>query len=234
MSLLVVQDLIKRYRSPEGEVQTVLDVPEFLLAEREQVAIAGTSGSGKTTFLHVIAGILRADSGAVRIDGKDLTGLSEAARDALRARSIGYVFQTFHLLGAYSALENVQLGMSFGGNPDRAFARKLLSDLGLEGRMHHRPHQLSVGQQQRVALARALASRPQLVLADEPTGNLDPSHAGEALGLIRGLCREVGAALLLVSHDPAVLNDFERRVDFKDVNRAFGALSTSGDKKGER
>lgn len=232
MSLLVVQDLLKAYRSPEGEVQTVLDVPEFTLGEREQVAVAGTSGSGKTTFLHIIAGILRADSGQVRIDGKDMTGLSEAARDALRARSIGYVFQTFHLLGAYSALENVQLGMSFGGKSDRAFARKLLTDLGLAGRMGHRPHQLSVGQQQRVALARALAARPRLVLADEPTGNLDPSHAGEALALIRGLCEEVGAALLLVSHDPAILDEFERRVDFRDVNRAFGGLSASGGQAG--
>lgn len=224
MTLLRVTGLTKRYRSPEGEVQTVVDVPKFELGSQEQVALAGTSGSGKTTFLHLIAGILSADSGAIEIDGQDLGKMSEAARDALRARTTGYVFQTFHLLGAYSALENVLLGMSFGGKSDPAFARSLLVELGLEGRLRHRPHQLSVGQQQRVALARALAARPKLVLADEPTGNLDPSHALEALALIRRLCKEVGAALLLVSHDQAILNDFETQLDFKDVNRAFGGL----------
>ncbi|MGK0220453.1 MAG: ABC-type lipoprotein export system ATPase subunit [Planctomycetota bacterium] len=224
MVLLRVQNLVKRYRSPEGPVQTVLDVPAFELAECEQVALAGTSGSGKTTFLHVIAGILRADEGLVEVDGVDLLRLSEAGRDKLRARSIGYVFQTFHLLGAYSALENVVLGMSFGGKPDQEFAKHLLEELGLESRMHHRPHQLSVGQQQRVALARALAGRPKLVLADEPTGNLDEVHSAEALGIIRRLCREYEAALLLVSHDRAVLDDFERSLDFSDLNRAGGAL----------
>ena len=224
MTLLRVTDLTKRYRSPEGEVQTVVDVPKFELDAQEQIAIAGTSGSGKTTFLHLVAGILGADGGSIELDGHDLAKMSEAARDTLRARTIGYVFQTFHLLGAYSALENVLLGMSFGAKSDPVFARSLLVELGLKDRLGHRPHQLSVGQQQRVALARALAARPKLVLADEPTGNLDPAHAGEALAMIRRLCKEVGAALFLVSHDRAVLNDFEHCLDFKDVNRAFGGL----------
>lgn len=220
MPLLQLRDLVKTYRSPEGELQTVLDVPSFDLGEKEQVGIAGTSGSGKTTFLNVVAGILRPDRGQVILDGTDLAGVCEATRDRVRAQSMGYVFQTFNLLDGYSALENVLLGMLFGPGADRAFARSLLEDLGLGHRLNHRPSQLSIGQQQRVALARALANRPKLVLADEPTGNLDPVHGKEALGLLRGLCDSHGAALLLVSHDQDVLADFERVVSFTELNRA--------------
>ena len=144
----------------------------------------------------------------------------EGARDALRARSIGYVFQTFNLLQGYTALENVMLGMMFGRGADTAFATEMLTRVGLAARLHHRPRQLSVGQQQRVAVARALANHPRLVLADEPTGNLDPRHALEALDLIRTVCREQNAALLLVSHDPSVLARFERVEDLAVVNRA--------------
>ena len=223
MPLLELTGLAKSYRSPEGETTRVLDVEHFALEEREQVAIAGTSGSGKTTFLNAIAGILRLDAGSVVFDGTDLTLLREAGRDALRAREMGYVFQTFNLLEGYSALENVLLGMLFGPGPDRAFARSLLQELSLGERLHYRPSQLSVGQQQRVALARALANRPRLVLADEPTGNLDPRRSGEALRVIRKLCREHDAALLVVSHDQDVLDDFERVVDFTELNRALEA-----------
>lgn len=219
MPLLEIHDLVKTYRSPEGEIQTVLDVDHFALEPAEQVGIEGSSGSGKTTFLNVIAGILRADRGRVLFDGTDLSTLSEARRDAFRAREMGYVFQSFHLLEGYSALENVLLGMMFGPGVDREFARDLLEKLGMGARLGHRPSQLSVGQQQRVALARALANRPRLVLADEPTGNLDPRHAGEALKLIRDLCSEQGAALMLVSHDVRVLGEFERVVEFAALNR---------------
>jgi putative ABC transport system ATP-binding protein len=223
MVLLELRNLLKTYRSPEGEQQTVLDVPAFELHQEEQVGIAGTSGSGKTTFLNVIAGILRPDGGQVVFDGVDLATLSEGRRDALRARSMGYVFQTFNLLEGYSALENVLLGMLFGPGADRAFARELLEDLGLGHRLNHRPSQLSIGQQQRVALARALANRPRLVLADEPTGNLDPQHAAEALAMLRELCRKQGAALLLVSHDQTVLSGFDRVETFTELNRAGSA-----------
>lgn len=218
MPLLQIKDLVKTYRSPEGETQTVLDVDHFALEAGEQVGIEGTSGSGKTTFLNVVAGILRADRGQVLFDGTALESLSEASRDAFRARNMGYVFQSFHLLEGYTALENVLLGMMFGPGTDRDFAQVLLEKLGMGDRLHHRPSQLSVGQQQRVALARALANRPKLVLADEPTGNLDPRHAVEALGLIRELCSDQGAALMLVSHDPRILDSFERRVEFAALN----------------
>jgi ABC-type lipoprotein export system ATPase subunit len=220
MALLEIRDLKKSYRAPDGQVQPVLDIPAFELQPGEQVALAGRSGSGKTTLLHAIAGLLRPDSGVVRLEGTDLGSLSEARRDALRAGTLGYVFQVFHLLQGYTALDNVVLGMAFGPGPDRAFARELLGRLGLGDRLDHKPRQLSVGQQQRVALARALANRPRLVLADEPTGNLDPERAREALDLLRGMCREQGAALLLVSHDRAVLEGFERSLDLASLNRA--------------
>ncbi|MEM9381123.1 MAG: ABC transporter ATP-binding protein [Planctomycetota bacterium] len=221
MALLELRDIRKVFRTPDGDQQTILDMPRFDVEAGQQVAVAGTSGSGKTTFLNVIAGLLSPTSGTVTFDGTDVSAFGEAQRDAWRADELGYVFQTFNLLGGYTALENVVLGMTFGPGPDRGFATELLTRLGLADRLGHRPSQLSIGQQQRVALARALANRPRLVLADEPTGNLDPRFALEALGLLRGLCAEQGAALVCVSHDPRVLDDFEGRVEFADINRAM-------------
>jgi len=183
--------------------------------------LRGESGSGKTTFLNLIAGILAADSGNVSVDGTDMSTLSEPRRDRLRAEKLGYIFQTFNLLQGYTVLENVLLGMSFGPGTDRAHAAEVLKRVGLEHRLEHFPRQLSTGQQQRVAVARALANRPKLVLDDEPTGNLDRKHAVEALRLIRDVCREQNAALLLVSHDPEVLGAFELRKDFADINQAL-------------
>jgi ABC-type lipoprotein export system ATPase subunit len=156
-----------------------------------------------------------------------MTGVSESARDRLRADRMGYVFQTFNLLHGYSALENVELGMMFGPGVDARYARELLERVGLGHRLTYRPRQLSVGQQQRVAVARALANRPKLVLADEPTGNLDRRHALEALDLMREVCREHGAALLLVSHDPEILAHFERTDDLSLLNRASLAHAPS-------
>ncbi|MEL6429482.1 MAG: ABC transporter ATP-binding protein [Planctomycetota bacterium] len=220
MPLLEIEALTKVYRSPESSDEVVLDVPSFTLEEGAEVALAGTSGSGKTTFLNVIAGLASPTTGRVLFEGTDVTQYSESVRDQWRARHLGYVFQTFHLLEGYTALENVLLGMMFGPGADRRRAKELLERLGLEGRTGHRPSQLSVGQQQRVALARALAGRPRLVLADEPTGNLDPRFALEALGMLRELCREQGAALLCVSHDPRVLDALDARLEFADVNVA--------------
>lgn len=224
MPLLEINDLVKRYASPTGEVHTVLDIPEFRIETAEQVALAGTSGSGKTTLLNVIAGILSVDSGAVTVKGTNLGELSEAQCDAFRANEIGYVFQSFNLLHGYTALENVLLGMMFGPGPDKALAASLLERLGMGDRLDYRPGQLSIGQQQRVALARALANRPSLVLADEPTGNLDPHFAQEALDMIRELCREANAGLLIVSHDQGILDQFERVVPLSEINRACADL----------
>ena len=218
--MLAVTKLTKSFVSPEGARVPVVDVAEFRLEAGEQLALRGESGSGKTTFLNLVAGILAADSGVVAIDGAEMTALPEAGRDRLRAAKLGYIFQTFNLLQGFTVLENVLLGMSFGPRgADRAHAREMLGRVGLGHRLDHFPRQLSTGQQQRVAVARALANHPKLVLADEPTGNLDHRNAREALALIREVCREQGAALLLVSHDEEVLGRFELRRDFADLNR---------------
>jgi putative ABC transport system ATP-binding protein len=220
--MLAVTDLKKSFVAPDGERVDIVNVAQFALAAGEQMALRGESGSGKTTFLNMIAGILAADSGRVAIDGADMTALSEAKRDRLRAEKLGYIFQTFNLLQGYTVIENVVLGMSFGPRgADKVHAREVLERMGLGHRLDHFPRQLSTGQQQRVAVARALANRPKLVLADEPTGNLDRKHSGEALKLIREVCRENGAALLLVSHDELVLGQFEKRQDFGEINLAM-------------
>jgi putative ABC transport system ATP-binding protein len=218
-AMLVIQGLAKSYRSPDGGLTAVVDVPAFSLGAGEQLALRGESGSGKTTFLHLIAGILAADKGRIEIEGTDMAALSEPKRDRLRAEKLGYIFQTFNLLQGYTVLENVLLGMSFGPGADRAQARAVLERVGLGDRLNHFPGQLSTGQQQRVAVARALANRPKLVLADEPTGNLDRRNATEALALIRETCREVGAALLLVSHDEHTLAQFAQLKDFAEINQ---------------
>lgn len=227
-SVLQVSDLRKSYRAPDGTTSLIIDVPAFELEEGQQVALQGGSGSGKTTFLHMIAGILQADSGRIVVDGQEMTALSETGRDRLRANSIGYVFQTFNLLQGLTALENVALGMTYGRGTDMKRAQELLQRVELGNRLDYMPRQLSVGQQQRVAVARALAGRPRLVLADEPTGNLDRHHALEALNLIRTICREDGAALLLVSHDLEILGAFENRRDLATINRAMAAGTPVG------
>jgi len=226
--VLVVKDLKKSYESPDGERLTIVDVPAFSLGAGEQVALRGASGTGKTTFLNLIAGILTADGGEIEVAGKSMTDGGETDRDRLRGSSIGYIFQTFNLLQGFTALENVELGMMFGRGIDLGVAEKLLGRVGLANRLHYRPRQLSVGQQQRVAVARALAGRPALVLADEPTGNLDRSHSRGALSLIREVCLESGAALLLVSHDEEVLAQFERSEDLARINRASLGASAAG------
>ena len=218
MSLLTVTNLEKAYASPEGSQSRVINVPHFEIDAGKQVALRGSSGAGKTTFLNLIAGILQADRGHIAVAGEEMTALSESGRDELRARHIGYIFQTFNLLAGYTTLENVMLGMMFGTGIDADFAQHLLERVGLGDRMEYRPSQLSVGQQQRVAVARAIANRPRLVLADEPTGNLDYHHANEAVTLIREICHENNATLLIVSHDSEVLGQFEAVQDFAQVN----------------
>ncbi len=161
----------------------------------------------------------------------DIAKLKEADRDIFRGRYIGYVFQTHHLLAGFTALENVLLGMSFTGRDhDPEWARRLLNEVGLSDRLHYKPEKLSVGQQQRVAVARALANRPQLVLADEPTGALDAKNAQQVLELIRSLCREVNAALLLVTHDLDIAKQFPRVLTLSELNRA----STSSRESAQR
>jgi putative ABC transport system ATP-binding protein len=220
-----LRNLQKSYVAPDGTSSPVIDVPEFSLADGEQVALIGSSGSGKTTLLHLIAGILAPDGGEIlyRIGGNqtDLAQLTEAERDTFRGEYVGYIFQTHHLLPGFTALENVLLGMTFTGrSADPAFAKHLLEEVGLAQRLNYKPGKLSVGQQQRVAVARALANRPKLVLADEPTGALDPANAQQVLDLIRKLCSEVGSSLLMVSHDMNIARQLGRVETLSELNRA--------------
>ena len=226
MSLLEIARLKKSFRSPDGLAHLVIDVDSLSMEPRAQLALSGRSGTGKTTLLHLIAGILKPDSGTIHLGGQCISFLPESRRDRVRASTVGYIFQTFNLLPAFTCLENVLLGMTFGPGSDRAAARELLKRVGLGHRLHHYPRQLSTGQQQRVAVARALANRPQLVLGDEPTGNLDPHHAAEALALIRETCLEHQAGLLLVTHDRQVLDSFERALDLQDINKAAASPET--------
>ena len=222
--MLLLRDLKKSFVQPDGMQLPILDIPEFRVAAGEQIALMGRSGCGKTTLLHVIAGISRPDSGLVQVAGCDIGGLSEHGRDRFRADNIGYVFQTFNLLPGFSALENVLLGMSFtGGRVDERRARELLAHVGLAHRLSHKPSMLSVGEQQRVAVARAMANRPKLLLADEPTANVDTHHQQQVIDLIRSSCSEENVALVLVTHTAEVSEQFSRVEHLDHLNQAVVA-----------
>ena len=218
--MLLLENVRKSYIEPNGERLPILDVARFQVAEGEQVVLRGRSGCGKTTLLNCIAGLTTVDAGRIALDGRDVTKLSEAQRDRFRAQHLGFVFQTFNLLPAFTALENVLLGMTFtGGRPDAARAEKLLADVGLSHRLTHKPRTLSVGEQQRVAVARALANKPKLLLADEPTANVDPAHQQQVVDLLREACRRENVAMLLVTHADEVARQFERIEYLEQVNR---------------
>jgi putative ABC transport system ATP-binding protein len=216
---LTIQDLVKTFPAPAGGRVEVLRVPGLELKAGQQAALRGESGLGKTTLLHLIAGILEPDSGRVVVGGTPVTGQSEAWRDRFRAERLGYIFQTFNLLQGLTALENVDLGLAFGRGADSKAALGALERVGLGHRAHYFPRQLSTGQQQRVAVARALANRPFLILADEPTGNLDAAHGRKVLDLLRASAAELGAALLVASHDPQVLDGFDTVIDLAVINQ---------------
>jgi len=219
-NILEIQGLKKSFLNYEDHIVPIVNVDHFILQSKEQIGIEGLSGSGKTTFLNLIAGILQPDEGQIVFEEQDVAFLSESRRDLWRAQHIGYVFQTFNLLQGYTALENVMLGMAFGKGVDQDFAHALLKRVNLTKHTHYKPRQMSIGQQQRVAVARALANKPQLVLADEPTGNLDRTHAEETIALIQEVCAENGAALLLVSHDHGILGKFRKIVKMSQINKA--------------
>lgn len=219
--MLELRNLKKSYVEPDGGELPILDVPRWSLGAGEEVVVVGSSGCGKTTLLHIIAGILRPTSGHVLIDGWDTPLMSEAERDQFRARRIGYVFQTFNLLQGFTALENVLLGMTFagkGGRTERHRAMDLLERVGLSHRYHHKPSQMSVGEQQRVSVARALANKPKLVLADEPTANVDVGNQQQVIDMLRETCREEGVALILVTHAPDVAKQFNRVDKLAEIN----------------
>jgi putative ABC transport system ATP-binding protein len=218
--MLKASKLRKGFHSRDGVRREVVSVDSFQLAAGEQLALHGESGCGKSTFLQLLAGYLLPDSGQIQVDGTELTTLSESARDRFRAERIGFIFQSCNLLQGCTVLENVLLGSCFGKGEDPAFARHLLERVGLGSHCNDHPRQLSLGQQQRVAVARALVGRPALVLADEPTSSLDHENASMVSQLIREMCTENGAALLLVSHDVRVLETFPQTRPFASLGSA--------------
>jgi len=205
-----------------GESFTVVDILSWHVEKGEQVAISGPSGSGKSTLLHIIAGLLQPNIGLVRVCGQELTQLGEAQRDQFRAKSIGYIFQNFNLLQGYTAIENVLMGMTFSSQkPNRQASVDLLKEMGLCSRLNHYPSQMSIGEQQRVAIARALVKKPDIILADEPTGSLDPLHTIDVIVKLRQACQQHGCTLIVVSHEQEVISSFEKQVFFLELNRAF-------------
>jgi lipoprotein-releasing system ATP-binding protein len=213
MSAVLEARRLSRHFEEGGVRLTVLDALDFSVAPAERVAIIGASGSGKTTLLQLLGGLDRPDAGQVLIEGADIHALNEQQRGLLRNRTLGFVYQFHHLLPEFSALENVAMPllvrrMAAGEARERAAA--MLGRVGLQARLEHRPHQLSGGERQRAAVARALVTSPRLVLADEPTGNLDGRNAEQVLALMLELNHELATSLVIVTHDTRLAARMDR------------------------
>jgi putative ABC transport system ATP-binding protein len=222
MALLEGTNLTKTYRLSRTNSVPALRGVDLDIAAGEMVSIMGPSGSGKSTLMHLL-GLLHEpdrDAGSIlRIDGRNVEGLSDRERTRVRAREIGFVFQSYNLVPTLTALENVALAGEYAGLPRRqveAKAREALATVGLFDRRGHRPNELSGGEQQRVAIARALVNEPRLILADEPTGNLDSHKTAEILQLLRGFNRERGQTIVMVTHDPEVGDASDRIIRMRD------------------
>ncbi len=200
-----------------GERVTILEDVTFDIPDKQMVAIVGPSGSGKSTLLGLLAGLDRPTSGAIWLNGIEISGLREQEMARLRLATIGYIFQSFHLIPTLTALENVKVPLELAGNAEaRDRAHELLQSVGLGHRLSHYPVQLSGGEQQRVAVARAFACRPPILLADEPTGNLDSSTGQQIIDLILALHRDMGTTLVLVTHDHHLAASMERVISLRD------------------
>jgi len=212
-ALLETRDLKKHYRMGDTIVRA-LDGVSITVSEGEFVSLLGTSGSGKSTLLNLIGGLDRPTSGTLQIDGKDMAALSAEELSLHRRQSVGIIFQSFNLVPTMSALENVTLAMMFAGVPKGERERRateLLESMGLAGRLKHKPNQLSGGEQQRVAISRALANKPRLLLADEPTGNLDSRTSREIMDVLKDLHEREGKTVVLVTHDANLAARYARR-----------------------
>jgi putative ABC transport system ATP-binding protein len=210
------RDVTRVYGEGDAEV-VALDSVSIDLQRGAYTAIMGPSGSGKSTLMHILAGLDRPTSGAVQVDGMEITTLKERALTQLRRDKIGFIFQTFNLLPTLTAHENILLPLTIAGRKgDGGWIESLIDTVGLADRLKHRPAQLSGGQQQRVAVARALASRPSVLFADEPTGNLDSRTGEEVLQLLRHSCDDLGQTIVMVTHDPHAATYADRIVFLKD------------------
>lgn len=214
--MIAVQGLSMRLGAG-GRAITILDQIDLVIPSKQMVAIVGPSGSGKSTLLGLMAGLDRPTSGSVVLDGVDITTLSESALARYRRKTIGYIFQSFHLIPTLTALENVMVPLELAGvSSAKARAIDLLDAVGLQDRLHHYPVQLSGGEQQRVAVARAFACRPPILLADEPTGNLDSATGQHIIELLLDLHRDYGTTLVLVTHERDVASLMQRVIILRD------------------
>src|SRR5215472_420646 len=215
--MIAVRNLVKTIRNGAHEVQIIRDI-SFDVPSQQFVAVMGPSGSGKSTLLGLIAGLDWPSSGSIVVDGQEITKLREDEMAQLRGKKLGFVFQSYHLIPTLTAFENVLLPMEFNGITNGAGKRAeyLLESVGLAGRRSHYPAQLSGGEQQRVALARAFMMRPSVLLADEPTGNLDTENGRHVLELLIQLNRQEGTTLVLVTHDEMLASHADRRIILRD------------------
>jgi putative ABC transport system ATP-binding protein len=212
-TVLEARSLRKQVTSPEGML-TILDDVSLQVASGETVAVVGASGAGKSTLLALLAGLDEPSAGSVWLEGTELSALDEDGRAEARAKHVGFVFQSFHLVPSLTALENVMLPLELAGRRDaRAAAREALAQVGLAGRLGHYPRQLSGGEQQRVAIARAFVTKPAVLFADEPTGNLDTTTGGRVIQLLFDMNRATGTTLVLVTHDRAIAERCDRVIE---------------------
>ncbi len=217
-ALIEATDLRKTYHVGKIEVPALRGV-SFAVQKGEFVSVVGPSGSGKSTLFYLLGGLTRADSGQVVVDGADFAKLSDAERTRMRKRKIGFVFQKFNLLPTLDARTNIEIAREIAGtngNQDNAYLDKIVGLLGLENRLPHRPSELSGGEQQRVALARALVNKPAIVLADEPTGNLDSKNSDIVLNMLRHSNRELGQTVLMITHNPEAASYGDRIIHMRD------------------
>ena len=212
--LVETSNVHKSFRTSDGNIAVLRGI-DFGLSAREMVALTGESGSGKSTLLHLIAGLDDFDDGEITVGGLSLRGLSDTKRAELRRETVGIVFQQFNLIPSLTARENLCFYARLAGKEDRDWTRFLEEELGLQDHLDHYPEQLSGGQQQRVAIGRTLAARPKLVMADEPTGNLDEETSDKVIDLMISLVEETGAGLLMVTHSTRLAGRMSRRVHLR-------------------